>query len=146
MNHVPSQFRRAIYACYRRLTDSTKVWTSLILISLTRKSLLHMIQLLSRNSRSVSRGFASIYIQHTDDLTELPQMNQITRQLKIQQTAKNTYVAVCIPVLCSYIYSFASCQHQRSARVREAFLQLYRQVYLSISKQVLLQIFLVHCI
>lgn len=45
-------------------------------------------------------------------------MNQITRQLKIQQTAKNTYVA-----------------HQRSARVREAFLQLYRQVYFSISKQ-----------
>lgn len=45
-------------------------------------------------------------------------MKRITSQLKMQQTSKNTYVA-----------------HQRSARVREAFLQLYRQVYFSISKQ-----------
>ncbi|KAG2366121.1 hypothetical protein BDR07DRAFT_1607092 [Suillus spraguei] len=42
----------------------------------------------------------------------------ITRQLRTEQAAKNTYVA-----------------HQRSARVREAFLQLYRQVYCNVSKK-----------
>ncbi|KAG1769929.1 hypothetical protein EV702DRAFT_676491 [Suillus placidus] len=67
--------------------------------------------------------------------------DEITSQLRTKQATKNTYIAVCIPVLCSYIYSFASRQHQRSARVREAFLQLYRQVYYSISKQVLRLIF-----
>ncbi|KAG2070857.1 hypothetical protein BDR04DRAFT_1155090 [Suillus decipiens] len=43
---------------------------------------------------------------------------EITRQLRIEQAAKNTYLA-----------------HQRSARVREAFLQLYRQVYCNVSKK-----------
>ncbi|KAG1824905.1 uncharacterized protein BJ212DRAFT_1323161 [Suillus subaureus] len=43
---------------------------------------------------------------------------EITSQLRTEQAAKNTYIA-----------------HQRSARVREAFLQLYRQVYYNISKQ-----------
>lgn len=44
--------------------------------------------------------------------------SEITSQLQTEQAVKNTYIA-----------------HQRSARVREAFLQLYRQVYYSISKQ-----------
>ncbi|KAG1881000.1 hypothetical protein F4604DRAFT_1953987 [Suillus subluteus] len=44
--------------------------------------------------------------------------HEITSQLRTEQAVKNTYIA-----------------HQRSARVREAFLQLYRQVYYSISKQ-----------
>ncbi|KAG1729458.1 P-loop containing nucleoside triphosphate hydrolase protein [Suillus lakei] len=44
--------------------------------------------------------------------------DDITSQLRIKQAAKNTYIA-----------------HQRSARVREVFLQLYRQVYHNISKQ-----------
>lgn len=44
--------------------------------------------------------------------------DQITRQLQTKEATKNTYIA-----------------HQRSARVREAFLHLYRQVYHSISKQ-----------
>lgn len=44
--------------------------------------------------------------------------DEITSQLRTKQATKNTYIA-----------------HQGSARVREAFLQLYRQVYYSISKQ-----------
>ncbi|KAG2064708.1 hypothetical protein BDR04DRAFT_1178393 [Suillus decipiens] len=43
---------------------------------------------------------------------------EITCQLRTEQAAKNTYLA-----------------HQRSARVREAFLQLYRQVYCNVSKK-----------
>ncbi|KAG1750667.1 hypothetical protein EDD22DRAFT_1002569 [Suillus occidentalis] len=92
----------------------------------------HVIQGMCQAIDRLNKSLDELEISSADEKTIAPhdtasfkefaerqqRMNQLTRQLKIQETAKNTYVA-----------------HQRSARVREAFLQLYRQVYFSISKQ-----------